>query len=76
MIAYGLDGLTSNNADVTVIGAGPAGITLALECARLGRSVLLLESGAKSRSYETQQPTLLREDNRNKQSPRHGGLHC
>ncbi|MCK1288976.1 GMC family oxidoreductase [Bradyrhizobium sp. 44] len=55
MIAHGLHGLASNNADVTVIGAGPAGITLALECARIGKSVLLLESGAKGGSRDAQQ---------------------
>jgi GMC oxidoreductase/FAD dependent oxidoreductase len=45
MIALGIEGLPGGSADVTVIGAGPAGITLALECARHGQSVLLLESG-------------------------------
>jgi choline dehydrogenase-like flavoprotein len=36
---------TTFNADVCVVGAGPAGIVLALELARAGRSVLLIESG-------------------------------
>lgn len=36
---------TTINADVCVIGAGPAGITLALELERTGARVLLLESG-------------------------------
>lgn len=35
-------------ADVCVIGAGPAGATLALELARHGRKVLLLEAGGTS----------------------------
>jgi choline dehydrogenase-like flavoprotein len=44
MITTGIDGL--QDADICVIGAGPVGISLALELVRLGRSVLLLESGA------------------------------
>src|SRR4051794_18184634 len=35
-------------ADVCVVGAGPAGITLALELARLGCRVCLLESGGRA----------------------------
>jgi len=45
MITKGLQGLDSSRQDVCVVGAGPVGIALALELARLGRSVLLLESG-------------------------------
>jgi GMC oxidoreductase/FAD binding domain len=44
----------AGTADITVIGAGPAGITLALECARNGKSVLLLESGAKAHRRKAQ----------------------
>jgi choline dehydrogenase-like flavoprotein len=33
------------NADICIVGGGPAGITLALELARTGKSVVLLESG-------------------------------
>ena len=44
MITTGVEGL--QDADICVIGSGPVGISLALELARLGRSVLLLESGA------------------------------
>lgn len=33
--------------DICVVGSGPAGLTLALEAARQGRRVLLLESGAR-----------------------------
>jgi choline dehydrogenase-like flavoprotein len=44
MITTGVEGL--QDADICVIGAGPVGITHALELVRLGRSVLLLESGA------------------------------
>ena len=32
-------------ANICIVGGGPAGITLAMELARTGRSVLLLESG-------------------------------
>lgn len=42
-------------ADVAVVGAGPAGIVVALELARAGRSVLLIDSGDDSRQPEIQQ---------------------
>jgi choline dehydrogenase-like flavoprotein len=42
-------------ADVVVVGAGPAGIVVALEMAKAGRSVLLIDSGGDSRQPETQQ---------------------
>ena len=42
-------------ADVAVVGAGPAGIVVALELARAGRHVLLIDSGGDSRQPETQQ---------------------
>lgn len=45
---------TSRVADITIIGAGPAGITLALECARNGKTVLLLESGARTHQKKVQ----------------------
>ncbi len=54
MIRDGLDGLTEAAHDVCVIGSGPVGITLALELQRLGRSVLLLESGGESAEAEAQ----------------------
>ncbi len=41
--------------DVAVVGAGPAGIVVALELARAGRRVLLIDSGGDSRQPETQQ---------------------
>lgn len=41
-------------ADVAVVGAGAAGIALALELGRRGRSVLLLESGGLDTEGETQ----------------------
>jgi len=42
-------------ADVVVIGAGPAGIVVALEMARSGSDVLLIESGRPSYSERIQQ---------------------
>lgn len=45
MITKGLQGLDRTSQDICVVGAGPVGISLALELARRGRSVLLLELG-------------------------------
>jgi hypothetical protein len=42
-------------AEVAVVGAGPAGITLALELADAGHSVALIESGSDSFDAEVQQ---------------------
>jgi thioredoxin reductase (NADPH) len=36
------------NADVTVIGAGPAGVAAAVQCARLGMSVFLLDESGQA----------------------------
>ena len=44
----------SLEADIIVVGAGPAGITLARECARQGHSVLLLESGGFNSETDVQ----------------------
>lgn len=52
MIADHAEGLDEAAHDVCVVGAGPVGITLALELARAGRSVLLLESGGEAASPE------------------------
>lgn len=41
-------------AEVAVVGAGPAGIVLALELAAAGHSVILIESGGDARSAEAQ----------------------
>ncbi|MXZ71435.1 MAG: GMC family oxidoreductase [Acidobacteria bacterium] len=46
------DGLPSRSYDCYVIGAGPAGITLALELARASRTVLLFESGTATEARE------------------------
>jgi len=40
-----VEGRTTVQADVCVVGAGAAGITLARECAAAGRSVAMVESG-------------------------------
>ena len=52
MISDHLEGLDEARHDVCVAGAGPVGITLALELARAGRSVLLLESGGEAPNPE------------------------
>ncbi|WP_421992907.1 FAD-dependent oxidoreductase [Roseococcus sp.] len=46
--------LDRSHHDVCVIGAGPAGIALALELARLGHSVLLAESGQEKPTPQAQ----------------------
>ena len=53
MIFDHLQGLDDAPRDVCIVGAGPVGITLALELARAGKSVLLLESGGRSKAPET-----------------------
>lgn len=45
MMTEGVLGLDGSSHDFCVVGTGPVGISLALELARSGRSVLLLESG-------------------------------
>jgi choline dehydrogenase-like flavoprotein len=54
MITQTLDGLDGSQCDICVVGAGPVGISLALELSRLGRSVLLLESGGSRVSPKAQ----------------------
>jgi choline dehydrogenase-like flavoprotein len=53
--ANDLAGAALSPADVVVIGAGPAGIVVALEMARSGSEVLLIESGLQSYSERIQQ---------------------
>ena len=54
MIRNGIDGLADAAHDVCVVGSGPVGIALALELERLGRSVLLLESGGDRAERDAQ----------------------
>ena len=49
MIIHGLDGLDGADHDICVVGAGPVGISLALELAERGRSVVLLKFGRHGR---------------------------
>ena len=46
---------TALDTEVAVVGAGPAGIVLALELARAGREVMLIESGGDSFDGDVQQ---------------------
>jgi choline dehydrogenase-like flavoprotein len=45
---------TTVQADICIVGGGPAGITLAMELAKTGRSILLLESGDLGPSDDAQ----------------------
>ncbi|GJM39478.1 MAG: GMC oxidoreductase [Acidimicrobiales bacterium] len=49
-----LDAGTTFSADVCVLGAGAAGVTVSLELARRGHQVLLVESGGEEGDPETQ----------------------
>ena len=51
-----LPGDAAPAADVAIVGAGPAGIVLALELAATGHDVLLLESGGAKPGAAVQQP--------------------
>ena len=42
------------DSEIAIVGAGPAGISIALECARNGHHVVLIESGHRQFSAETQ----------------------
>jgi choline dehydrogenase-like flavoprotein len=55
IIDYLLPDVPANiESDVCIVGGGPAGITLALELAKLGRDVVLIEGGGKTPSVEGQ----------------------
>jgi hypothetical protein len=55
MIHETFDGLSDVSHDVCIVGAGPVGISLAVELDRLGFKVLLLESGRKKADAYIQQ---------------------
>jgi hypothetical protein len=52
--ATGLPPEATLDTDLAVVGAGPAGVVLALELARSGHRVMLIESGGESYSAATQ----------------------
>ncbi len=52
--AESLENATTFNSDIAVVGAGPAGIVLALELAKAGYDVVLIESGRLQFSEEIQ----------------------
>lgn len=54
MIVKSLADIRTDHFDHCVVGAGPVGLTLALEFARLGRRVLVLESGGAVSDPQTQ----------------------
>lgn len=53
MISEGLAGLEHGAGEFCVIGAGPAGLTVALELAARGKRVVVLESGLRAARPET-----------------------
>jgi hypothetical protein len=57
------------NADLAVVGAGPAGIVVALEAARAGISVVLLESGDRSYDPTVQELSEAAEWDRHRHAP-------
>lgn len=52
----GLEGNPTITADIVIVGGGPTGLTIAAECAGVGRKVLLVESGL---DLETPEHSLL-----------------
>ncbi len=55
MIVETFEGLAQSTHDVCIVGAGPVGISMAVELQRLGHSVLLLESGRNGPDQRIQQ---------------------
>ena len=45
MIIQNLENINTNSFDYTVVGSGPAGITLSLQLAQKNKKVLLIEAG-------------------------------
>ena len=54
MVAENIYAFNAMQTEVCIIGAGPVGIALALELSRLGKTVLLLESGAIGKRKDVQ----------------------
>lgn len=54
MIHEWLDGLDDSVHDICIVGSGPAGISLALQLEHFGLSVLVLESGSRTRDGANQ----------------------
>jgi len=52
--AENLENKTTVSADIAIVGSGPAGIVLALELAKAGYNVALIESGRLQFSEEIQ----------------------
>lgn len=55
MIVETFEGLAQSTHDVCIVGAGPVGISIAVELERLGFTVLLLESGRQGADRRIQQ---------------------
>jgi choline dehydrogenase-like flavoprotein len=64
-----LNGDIEVSADLAVVGAGPAGIVVALEAARRGLSVLLIESGDRSFDPGVQELSAAAEWDRQRHAP-------
>lgn len=62
---------TSLNADICIVGAGPAGITLARELAGTGLNVLLVESGGREKRRDTEKLNNAEYDGTPYQNARH-----
>jgi hypothetical protein len=63
MITTSLDDLRGARCDICIVGAGPVGISLALELSRLGRAILLVESSGTRVSDDVQRLATAKIDN-------------
>lgn len=55
MLTEGIDDLQQSDAQLCVVGSGPVGLSLAVECARKGIRTLLLEAGGEAALPQVQQ---------------------